>query len=361
MRITHTADIHLKDSSDERWRALKKVIELANEKECDVITISGDLFDNTAQAEKLRGEIRELFANTKARVLIIPGNHDKNVFRSGYFFGENVHIFEDFSKPLVVRECCFWGLPYSDSSGQEVLRKLFKLKDKIESARSEANKHFLLIHTELLDDVFLPSDYGDEGEGRYMPVRLSYFEDIGLDYVLAGHFHTNCSIRKIPPSCFFIYPGSPVSITRKEIGKRKVVFIDTEAGAIDEMQLDSFHFEEINIFLDPFDECLPIDRIKNSLDNLDRNASLILKVSGYIDSRESGVSEKLLWEQIHKLVEEQKISLAEEVHTEYKDVGIILSDDIFKNFNERLVEEDIDPEAKDRLRKLLIKAMTEIL
>jgi len=60
-------------------------------------------------------------------------------------------------------------------------------------------------------------------------------------------------------------------------------------------------------------------------------------------------------------VEEQKISLAEEVHTEYKDVGIILSDDIFKNFNERLGEEDIDPEAKDRLRKLLIKAMTEIL
>ena len=78
MKILHTADIHLRGDKDERWEALQKLIENGKENKVSIFAICGDLFDKDVDAESLRPKIRELFSNTGFKVLIIPGNHDKD-------------------------------------------------------------------------------------------------------------------------------------------------------------------------------------------------------------------------------------------------------------------------------------------
>lgn len=59
MKILHTADIHLRERHDERWKALQKIIEIGKREKIDVLAISGDLFDKGIDAEKLRPHIRD--------------------------------------------------------------------------------------------------------------------------------------------------------------------------------------------------------------------------------------------------------------------------------------------------------------
>ena len=87
MKILHTADIHLREYKDERWEALQKLIEVGRQNEVEIFTICGDLFDRGVDAENLRPQIREVFSKTGFKVLIIPGNHDSDSYKSGMYFG----------------------------------------------------------------------------------------------------------------------------------------------------------------------------------------------------------------------------------------------------------------------------------
>ncbi|MCK4233480.1 metallophosphoesterase, partial [candidate division WOR-3 bacterium] len=68
MKILHTADIHLKEYGDERWEALKSLIEIGKKERVDIFIIAGDLFDKGVSAVKLRGKIRSLFSNIGFKV-----------------------------------------------------------------------------------------------------------------------------------------------------------------------------------------------------------------------------------------------------------------------------------------------------
>jgi exonuclease SbcD len=71
-------------------------------------------------------------------------------------------------------------------------------------------KNILLCHGELLDAFFSRTCFGAEGEGRYMPFKLSYFDDLNIDYVLAGHFHSRFDVWQLKNGGYFVYPGSPI-------------------------------------------------------------------------------------------------------------------------------------------------------
>ena len=51
MKILHTADIHLREYEDERWRALEKLIEIGRKERIGIFLVSGDLFDKDINAE----------------------------------------------------------------------------------------------------------------------------------------------------------------------------------------------------------------------------------------------------------------------------------------------------------------------
>ena len=135
MKILHTADVHIREYEDDRWKALQQVVYVGKENDIDALVIAGDLFDSDTAAHKLRPKVREIFSDLSFPVLIIAGNHDVNAYPNGAFLGEGVVVIDDLLKPYSLDGYHFWGFPYSDLQEEEILEYLHlagqKARDKI--------------------------------------------------------------------------------------------------------------------------------------------------------------------------------------------------------------------------------------
>lgn len=351
MKILHTADIHLKEHKDKRWEALQRLIEVGKEEKIEVLVISGDLFDRGINAENLRPKIREVFSNTGFKIVLIPGNHDRDSYLSGRYFGEDAVILTNLSSPFEYKDVRIWGMPFEPLEGEKILNKLHSLANSL----TPDKKNILLYHGELLDAFFSRGDFGDEGEERYMPVKLSYFKGLNIDYVLSGHFHSHFDVWEIESGRYFVYPGSPISITKRETGQRKVNIFEV-GDSPQEYPLDTPHFEEVVIGFDPFKDKEPLEIVEEYFKALHPQARIILKVKGFINSEAIGMNETELVEQIKKIAA-GRCAGDEDLSCEFRDIRIILEDDLFKSFIEKLKRSDYEEEKKRQMRDLVIKAM----
>jgi len=353
MRILHTADIHLREYGDDRWKTLQKLIEVGKKEEIEIFVISGDLFDKGIDAENLRPKIREIFSNTGFKIVLIPGNHDSDSYASGMYFGEDTVILTDLNSPFEYKDVRIWGMPFEPIEGGKILDKLHSLANDL----TPDKRNILLYHGELLDAFFSRKDFGDEGEERYMPVRVSYFKDLKIDYVLAGHFHSSFDVRRLENGGYFVYPGSPISITKRETGQRKVNIF--EAGKPpEEYPLDTPYFEEVVIKLNPYEKKNPIEIIREKLDNLQPNAKAILTIKGFINGEVLNINETELIKQIKEFAAQRNVELFPS-EPELKDIWMILEDDLFKSFTEKLERTGYEEEEKKQMRDIAIRAMME--
>lgn len=350
MKILHTADIHLREYEDDRWKTLQKLIDIGKKEKIDIFVISGDLFDKGIDAENLRPKIRKIFSDTGLKIVLIPGNHDSDCYASGMYFGEEVTILTDLKLPSKHGDINIWGIPFEPIKGEKILNKLHSLSNNL----LHDKKNILLYHGELLDAFFSRRDFGDEGEERYMPIKISYFKDLKIDYVLAGHFHSSFDVWRLENGGFFVYPGSPISITKRETGQRKVNIFEVGKPP-EEYPLDTPHFEEVTIELDPFKNENPTEGIKHIFSSLHPEARVILTVKGFINSGYTGMNEQKVVEQIKKIASDKCI----EDNYEFKDIGLILEDDLFKSFLRKLELTDYEEEKKKQMRDIAIKAMIE--
>lgn len=349
MRILHTADLHLREYGDERWEALQGLIELAG-KYIEIFVISGDLFDGRDVSERLRPKIRELFSNNAFKVVIIPGNHDRTSFEGGLYFGSDVVTLTELSKPFEYENARFWGMPFEPIEGEKIIRKIHSLRDRL----SPDKKNILLYHGELLDTFFQRDDFGEEGAARYMPVRLSYFNGLNIDYVLAGHFHSRFDIRRLENGGYFVYPGSPISISRRETGLRKVNIF--EVGEPPEARLlDTPYFEEEKIEFDPLRDDDPLDVVEGCIKKAHYKAKLILKIGGFINSGKIGMAESEVAERIKELVGER--CAGGDLQMEFKDIRWIIEDDLFKRFLEKLETAHSGQADEKQIRQIAIRAI----
>jgi len=350
MKVLHTADIHLREYDDERWNTLKSLMDIGRKEKVDVFIIAGDLFDKGVSAVKLRGKIRTLFSHIDFRVFILPGNHDSNVYEPNLSFGSNVDIMRD--DYLEIKDVRFIGIPFEKIEGEELLERLNSLKPKLR----KDGRNILLFHGELLDTFYSSSDFGEEGNRRYMPVKLSYFNELNIAYVLAGHFHVNFDTHIIKKDSYFVYPGSPLSITKRETGQRKLNIFEfgNRPGAY---PLDTPYFEDIDIELDPFVDEGPLEKVRKKIEELPENAKPLLKVTGYFNAKKNGITELALIESIKEMV---KARCVEEPEIELKDIQNILEDDLFKKFLEKLGEKSFDRKMENNIRNTAIRAMIEV-
>jgi DNA repair exonuclease SbcCD nuclease subunit len=349
MKILHTADIHLRGYEDDRWKVLQKLIEIGKQEKIGIFVISGDLFDKDIDAETLRPKIREIFSNTGFRIVLIPGNHDSQSYSSGMYFGGDVFILTNLYEPFECEDLKIWGLPFESMGGEKILSKLQSLAGNLTTDK----KNILLYHGELLDAFFSRKDFGDEGEGRYMPIKHSYFNDLNIDYVLAGHFHSKFDMWKLENGGYFVYPGSPISITEREIGQRKVNIFEVGSPPR-EHTLHTFHFQDVSIELDPFLDEQPMEKIRERIGKVHPQASIILSIKGYINSEKTGMSEAGLARLTREIT---KGRCGKEPCLEFRDIRMILEDDLFKNFMGKLEHRNYDEERKKQLRDLAIRAM----
>jgi exonuclease SbcD len=352
MKILHTADVHLCDYEDERWKSLEHIIDIGKRENTDLFVISGDLFDEDVKSEVLRSKIRGLFSNNEFITVIIPGNHDSKSFSEDLYFGEELVILTDLNKPYEYNDVCVWGFPFEPISGEDILIKLKSISSKLDTTKT----NILLFHGELIDTFYSRSDFGDEGEERYMPAKLSYFKNLGFDYILAGHFHSKFNFNKFEDNKYFVYPGSPVSITKKETGQRKVNLFEIGNPPF-EFLLDTPHYVELTINLDPFVELNPVEIVKDKLQQLHPQAKVILTVKGYINSELIKMTEKELVNQLKDVTNDKVI----DKNFEVRDIQRILEDDLFKSFLKKLREKNYSPEKKKEIMNLTIKAMMEVV
>jgi exonuclease SbcD len=341
MKIIHTADIHLKEHGDERWETLQKLIALGKKERIELLLVSGDLFDRGSDAEALRPHIRALFTDTGFRICLIPGNHDKDSYAGGVYFGEDTVILTDPNTPFEYKDVMIWGIPFEPVEREKILYQLHALAHRL----TPGKKQIVLYHGELLDAFFPRSDFGDEGDERYMPVRLAYFNDLKVDYVLAGHFHKHFDVWRLAQGGYFVYPGSPCSITRKETGQRRINLF--------EHLLDTPHFAEVVIVCDPFDDKNPLEMMKERFQELPANAQVLLTATGFINGEAMGMTEEEFVKRAKKICRDRCV----EEHYEFRDIRMILEDDLFKEFLAKLAQADHAEEKKGKMREMAIRAM----
>jgi DNA repair exonuclease SbcCD nuclease subunit len=350
MRILHTGDFHLREYGDDRWKALESLIQLGKDEEIHVLAISGDLFDRDIDAENLRPRIREAFSNTGFKIVLIPGNHDRDSYGRATWFGEDVVALSDYATPLEYGEVSIWGMPFEPIEVGEVLHRIQSLGTVATAEKSNV----LLFHGELLDAFFSRGDFGDEGQERYMPAKLSFFKDSNIDYVLAGHFHSTMNSWKLKNGGYFVYPGSPISITKRETGQRKVNLFEL-GGPPEEHPLDTPHFEEVVIDFDAFQDTQPMETVRERFSSLHRSARVVLIVKGFLDGRSINMSEQEIAAGIQEVVADRCAAQ----RYEFRDIQTIVEDDLMKRYLEKLDTRGYVNAQRKAVRDIAMKAMMD--
>jgi exonuclease SbcD len=350
MRILHTADVHLNSLQDERWQTLTELLQIGQAEKIDLFIICGDLFDSDSASEELRPHIRSLFTGNGFSIVILPGNHDHRSYGEGKYFGEDVHVIQDPLDALTFGDVVIRGLPFEPTSEKELLHRLRRMKSSLDVDK----QNILLFHGELLDSFYSREDFGREGNERSMPVRLASFEGIPLAYILAGHFHSKFDIRLLPGGGYFVYPGSPVSVTRKETGRRRVNLFDVGSSPVERI-LDSPHYQGVDVELDPMDDRDPVLVVTEHLGACHPRARVLLTVRGYVNSRTGGLDEGELVGRMDSLLRER----CAEIAYLFRDIGSVLEDELYREFLEALGKRGHDEQRRQRLVNVALRAMME--
>ncbi len=278
MKILHTGDLHLdsafcteKESSAqlrrERQReVLKRIFDKAVSEECDMILISGDLFDTSFVMPETRELCISLVKSFKGVVVASPGNHDP--FVEGSFWKgdlpENFYVFTsselqyfDFPElSLTVGGYAFCGsaLPVSPLDGQE------------HSERSGEKYLILCAHCDL-----------DMPTSRYAPVTTAQINALGFDYAALGHIHNpdkgaTGNIR---------YCGFAEGRSFDERGEGGVLIISDETGelVVSRHVLSSCRYEACDVNIDGFSTAEEINTaIEKQVSSLTANDTVYIRL-----------------------------------------------------------------------------------
>jgi len=360
MRIIHTADIHLNSLNDERYKSLEYILNICgvDNLNVDLLTISGDLYDSKKNIFNLKQWLKELFSKyfekesffkPNFRILIIPGNHDEDLFNVNDYLGTNVEV-------LTGKDVCVFdheniriiGIPFFKGDFNSII-------SDIEDVKEDSKINILMVHCTLDFPEFNKEGFGKEGEFRYLPVSTEQLIYLDFDYTLAGHFHSNFIQKPYQKSLdskknWFINPGSPVKITKNEKGKRKVCLIDTEENLIKQVELDTFYYDSCQIVFHPYkmEEGFRLldEFVRNhEKDWNEKNVELDILLEGYITIPEIEFKEKIK-EICGDLKYKNKV--LQVIH--------LLNKSLFKRFKEILDQKDLEQDKKEKLINFVIEA-----
>ena len=217
MKILHSADWHLdspfagrtSEQRDTLRRALRKipgrVAEVCRREGCDLMLLSGDIFDGPYTREGYEAVYTAL-EECGVPVFISPGNHDFVAPGSPWVeerWPENVHIFKGGMESVAIPElnCRVYGAAFRSMDCEGLL----------EDFRTESQERFCLAVL-----------HGDptNASSPYNPMTTAQIRASGLDYLALGHIHKAGLFHAGGTIC--AWPGCPMGRGFDETGERGV-------------------------------------------------------------------------------------------------------------------------------------------
>ncbi len=222
IKILHSADWHLDApmAGDEQLkkallRVPGQVAQVCKEEQCDLMLLSGDLFDGKPSPESLSA-CKQALQGAGVPVFIAPGNHDFLTPDSPYLterWPENVHIFtkpELESHSLPALSCRIYGAGFDSMDCPPLLENFH--------TEGEEAYHIAVLHG---DPTVKSSPYN--------PISSSQVGASGLSYLALGHIHKGGSLRAKGTLC--AWPGCPMGRGFDETEEKGVLVVTLEEKA----------------------------------------------------------------------------------------------------------------------------------
>ena len=227
IKILHSADWHLDSAmafrSPEQTQLLRRALSgipgqiasLCKDHGCDLMLLSGDLFDGPCTADSVQ-ILRDALEDAAVPVFIAPGNHDPIGGDSPWLsvrWPANVHIFTHPVMESVVLpelDCRVYGAGFTGMDCPGLL----------------ANFH--AAHTERYAVGILHGD-PTQAASPYCPITTEQVKQSGLDYLALGHIHKGDSFRAGNTLC--AWPGCPMGRGYDEQGEKGVLLVTLDDTA----------------------------------------------------------------------------------------------------------------------------------
>lgn len=232
VKILHCADIHISaahaflgsGADTRRFETLltfENIIDLAAEKNVDILAIAGDLFDtNSSDSSFADAVLRKIASVPQIRVVYCAGNHDPLNSASPFLnneLPENLYILpeEDTCYTFDEIKTRVYGRSFvaSHLSGEEEFTLTVPQDDYI---------NIMVQHGELKGD--LNSDYN--------AITPRFIKKSGMDYIALGHVHKRTPVGRID-NVSFAYPGCPEGQGFDELDEKGIYLGEISKGKAD--------------------------------------------------------------------------------------------------------------------------------
>lgn len=243
LKILHSADWHLDSPfggfSQEQRAFLKEqqrrlpgqITEICRREDCDMMLLSGDLFDGKPGRDTVE-IVKKALADSGVPVLIAPGNHDYCHEMSPWqeeTWPENVYIFKGGLEAVTIKglDCRIYGGAFQSMDCESLL----------EGFRAEGEETYCVA-------VF----HGDpvQKNSPYNAVTAAQVKNSGLDYLALGHVHKAGAFRAGNTLC--AWPGCPMGRGWDETGEKGVCIVTLEDEvSIRPVSLDTVRFLELEV------------------------------------------------------------------------------------------------------------------
>lgn len=225
IKLLHAADLHLDapvtgqgEDLRRRLRELPdRLAELCQKEQCQLVLLSGDIFDGTPSAQSVQALHRAL-EQMAVPVFIAPGNHDPYTPDSvwmGHLWPDNVHIF---TKPQITSvslpelHCRIYGAGFDSMDCPPLLEQF---------------------HAQCEEAYAIGVLHGDptRSDSPYCPITARQVQESGLSYLALGHIHQGGSFQAGETLC--AWPGCAMGKGWDETGEKGalVVTLDGTASA----------------------------------------------------------------------------------------------------------------------------------
>ena len=239
IKILHSAEWHLDApllGKEELKKALASVpVKLANlckEENCDLVLLSGDLFDGTPSADSVAA-LKKALAQMEVPVFITPGNHDFVTPGSIWLtevWPENVTVFTENqvkSQVLDGLDCTIYGAAFTSMDCPALL----------EGFRASHTTRYGI-------GIF----HGDPTmvSSAYNPITQTQIRQSGLDYLALGHIHKAGSLLCGDTLC--LWPGCPMGKDYGEPGEKGAYIITLDHSVSSKfVPLDTPRFYDLTL------------------------------------------------------------------------------------------------------------------